>query len=79
MPLKRPVLETQKEDADKVLAAIAGDRPAAELRKDPKWRSANARCKQLARRLKRVGQVEQLDSDLAGRRGGAEDSSSEEE
>ena len=78
MPLKRPVLESQKEDADKALAAIAGDRTAVELRKDPKWRSANARCKQLGRRLKRVSQVEQTVADLQARRSGAEDSSAEE-
>jgi hypothetical protein len=41
---------------------------SAQHRRDPKWRSLNANCRRLRRRLARVEEIRQRDADAEARR-----------
>ena len=70
MGLDRDVLERQltlaKEQLDSVQKKLdkAGVEPK-QRRKDPVWRSANATCRQITRRINAMAKVEQRDAALA--------------
>ncbi len=72
MPQSRDLLERQLTIARQRREACAAQFKQAgvgdkELRKQPAWRSADAECRQLTRRLRAVSAKEQLQVDKASR------------
>jgi hypothetical protein len=80
MPQSRSDLERQLQDAKSRRDACAerlkqdGVEEAA-LKRQPAWRTANAACRQLTRRLGAVAAKEQLASDIAARKAAAAEES----
>jgi hypothetical protein len=73
MPLSRTVLERQLSQAESAVAAWVGQLSQSgaareEFRNDPKWRTLNAQCAQLRRRLESVAQTEATDAEVARRK-----------
>lgn len=73
MPISRAVLERQLELAKADREAVAAKVSDGNLKRDPQWRNADAQCRQLTRRLRKVKEVEQLDVELHKRREGSEE------
>ncbi|MFV0445272.1 MAG: hypothetical protein ACK5Q5_16975, partial [Planctomycetaceae bacterium] len=72
MPLSRENIERQLADAKTRREACAsqlkeGGVSDKELKRQPAWRSADATCRQLTRRLRAVAAKEQLQVDKAAR------------
>lgn len=70
MGLDRNILERQLKFAKDQLAAVQGKLDAAGVeekkrRRDPVWRSANATCRQITRRINAATKIEQRDLALA--------------
>jgi hypothetical protein len=77
MPLSRENLERQlavaKQRRDACVAQLQQSGVDDKgLRKQPAWRSADAECRQLTRRLRAVSAKEKLQADKAGRAAAAE-------
>lgn len=73
MPLSQDTLERQLELAKAALAewskSLEGQGvAAAEFRKDPKWRSLNADCVQVQRRLRRVAEIQANNAEVEQRK-----------
>lgn len=74
MGLDRNILERQLQLAKQQLQAVEGKLDAAgvepkQRRRDPVWRSANATCRQITRRIIATAKVEQRDAALAAAKG----------
>lgn len=70
MPLSRKVLERQMEQAKSAVSACVEaltqsgvSRP--DFRKNPKWRTLNAQCNQVQRRLDSLSVTEKREADIA--------------
>lgn len=77
MPLSREHLERQlhlaRQTRDACVAQLQQNGVEEKaLRKQPAWRSADAQCRQLSRRLRAVSAKEKLQADKAGRAAAAE-------
>ena len=73
MPLSRPVLERQLKLAEQTLAQRVqvlekSGKSAEACDRDPQWRSANANCGALRRRLKAVAAVEANNAEVTRRK-----------
>lgn len=73
MPLKEETLQQQLERAQSELQLAEKSLEGAALRRQPKWRQANSRVRQIQRRLKQRGKVVALDQELKNRTAGAAD------
>ncbi|MEZ6067072.1 MAG: hypothetical protein R3B90_15535 [Planctomycetaceae bacterium] len=83
MPQSRDNLERQLSLATKAREACANHLKEMGvdekgLKKQPAWKSANATCRQLSRRLQRVAKKEQLTVEVAARKAAAESGDAEE-
>ena len=68
MAQKRESLERQLELAKQSLANYESRRTSqVDVKKDPQWRQLDAKRRDIATRLHRVGQAEQLKAELAAR------------
>lgn len=70
MGLDRDILERQLKLAKEQLQVVEGklDKAGVEAkqrRRDPHWRSANATCRQITRRINAMAKVEKRDAALA--------------
>ena len=70
MPLSRTVLERQIEQAKSELSAWVEELKKSGIertgfRSNPKWRTLNAKCNQIQRRLNSVARTEAVDAEAA--------------
>ncbi len=84
MPHKRPNLQRQLTQAGEALAAWAkvleeNGVSQKDRRRDPKWRTLNATCRQLRARLGRVAETETLNAEADRRKAEKAVAGSEEE
>lgn len=77
MPLSRPVLEAQLQRAEaamnKLVSALKTDKvEESAFGLNPVWRSLNADCKQIRRRLRALTETETITAELAARKSAEE-------
>lgn len=73
MPLKEDALQAQLARAQSELSETEKSLSGAELRRQPKWRRANSRVRQIQRRLKQRGRIVALDQELKNRAASTEE------